>query len=374
MISQPFSLLLAIATLTSIPTTQAALQARPVSEFPSDPFSSPKFQVSFLNELPISKSEARIWLSHKGLERENDASKGKEKDDDDGRTKTSSFEEKMWNVKDLRIPSDSRSDLTAKSANGKSEQESSISIPEIDPATTSIIESYFSASHPPHSIIHALYNTPSTEDQDPSSTSTIDETYSSLFQWYDLRNQYLTELDPSLVPPKQTYLETLVSNGNTSDLIPNFKLLHLPGLISDLISPPPSPPPSPKVSSSANDAISRLEDKMRQIHFKNHNNNPSQMKKGINDYLCMIPSKSTLEMERIKNIERDVLVEKRLEEDEENENEMEKNKEMVDPWDSLRHLDGSCLYYRQGWFTYTYVTNLPLVSSLSFATPTTTLC
>lgn len=37
----------------------------------------------------------------------------------------------------------------------------------------------------------------------------------------------------------------------------------------------------------------------------------------------------------------------------------------VSSWAALSHLDGKCLYTRQGWFTYSYVSSCPADGGLS---------
>jgi protein OS-9 len=46
--------------------TRAALQHRPLTAQPQDPFATPKFEVSFLNQRPISVSDAKEWQGDNG--------------------------------------------------------------------------------------------------------------------------------------------------------------------------------------------------------------------------------------------------------------------------------------------------------------------
>ncbi len=46
--------------------TRAALQHRPLTAQPQDPFAAPKFEVSFLNNRPISVSDAKEWQVDNG--------------------------------------------------------------------------------------------------------------------------------------------------------------------------------------------------------------------------------------------------------------------------------------------------------------------
>jgi hypothetical protein len=47
--------------ITSLPLVLGALQHRPISSFPIDLFGNPKFEVTFLNDLPIGQKEANLW-------------------------------------------------------------------------------------------------------------------------------------------------------------------------------------------------------------------------------------------------------------------------------------------------------------------------
>jgi hypothetical protein len=64
----------ALWLIAQVATVDAALLHRPISSFPTDPHASPKFQVNFLNNLPIGIEEAEIWLA--GLSRDQSSSKG----------------------------------------------------------------------------------------------------------------------------------------------------------------------------------------------------------------------------------------------------------------------------------------------------------
>jgi len=56
-------------------------------------------------------------------------------------------------------------------------------------------------------------------------------------------------------------------------------------------------------------------------------------------FLCMMPSKNTTDSQIIS----------------EDKNEVQDEIDPISGWDALSHLDGRCLYSRQGWFTYSYV-------------------
>lgn len=59
------------------------------------------------------------------------------------------------------------------------------------------------------------------------------------------------------------------------------------------------------------------------------------------EYLCLMPSNNSTasQMARIDQLE-----------------EVEDELDPVQGWKALAHLDGKCLYSKQGWFTYAWVT------------------